>query len=218
MVNIYHPCWRVGLWSLLLFLLLNLFARPQDFITFYRRMLLWFNFCNVLIISTFWQHNAGIFIPDQVVRKINWFIYLKFILNLILILIVVLSFIWKLMYTILSLWMDLMCALCLGLQKGSTSLDMLKHFLLGCGKFWALQSHMSPSTLCSTAVSASLMAIVFMVSILQAGDWARFSTPARHFFFYLHYYYGLAPGFHSVSCPGSQWVVILLVSVKHWPI
>ena len=32
------------------------------------------------------------------------------------------------------------------------------------------------------AASAALGAGVFLVSILQAGDWAQVSTPARHYF------------------------------------
>ena len=47
--------------------------------------------------------------------------------------------------------------------------------------------------------AAALTAGVSLVSILQAGDGARVSTPARHFF-HLHHYYWLAPGFlqHAV--------------------
>ena len=36
--------------------------------------------------------------------------------------------------------------------------------------------------LLGAAASAALMAGVFLVSILQAGDWARVSTQARHYF------------------------------------
>ena len=44
------------------------------------------------------------------------------------------------------------------------------------------KAHMSPSTLCSVMVSSALVAGVSLVSILQAGDWARVSNPARHYF------------------------------------
>ena len=37
-------------------------------------------------------------------------------------------------------------------------------------------------------------------------------------FLFLHHFYRLAPGLHSVGCPWFQWVVSLFVSVKHWPI
>ena len=60
---------------------------------------------------------------------------------------------------------------------------MLKPFLLGEGKFFALLRHMylwAPSG--GAAASAALGADVSLVSILQAGDWARVPTPARHFF------------------------------------
>ena len=40
----------------------------------------------------------------------------------------------------------------------------------------------SPGTLFDTAVSAALEAGVSLVPILQAGDWARVSTPASHYF------------------------------------
>ena len=41
---------------------------------------------------------------------------------------------------------------------------------------------MSLGSLQGVAASAALAAGVFLVSILQAGDWARVSTPARHYF------------------------------------
>ena len=45
-----------------------------------------------------------------------------------------------------------------------------------------LKAHMSPGSLWGTAASAALVAGVSLVSILQARDWARVSTPARHYF------------------------------------
>ena len=44
------------------------------------------------------------------------------------------------------------------------------------------KAHMSPGSLHGVAASAALTAGVSLVSILQAGDWARVSTPARHYF------------------------------------
>ena len=41
---------------------------------------------------------------------------------------------------------------------------------------------MSLGSLQGIAASAALAAGVFLVSILQVGDWARVSTPARHYF------------------------------------
>ena len=40
---------------------------------------------------------------------------------------------------------------------------------------------MSPGSLQRAAASAALVAGVSLVSILQAGDWARVSTPAIHY-------------------------------------
>ena len=42
---------------------------------------------------------------------------------------------------------------------------------------------MSLGSLWGAAASAALVADVSLVSILQAGDWARVSTLARHYFF-----------------------------------
>ena len=44
------------------------------------------------------------------------------------------------------------------------------------------KAHMSLGSLCGIAASAALIAGVSLVTILQAGDWARVSTPARHYF------------------------------------
>ena len=41
---------------------------------------------------------------------------------------------------------------------------------------------MSPGFLQGVAASAALAAGVSLVTILQAGDWARVSAPARHYF------------------------------------
>ena len=41
---------------------------------------------------------------------------------------------------------------------------------------------MSLGSLLGTAASAALVAGVSLVSILHAGDWAKVSTPARHYF------------------------------------
>ena len=41
---------------------------------------------------------------------------------------------------------------------------------------------MSLGTLWGAAASAALAVDVFHVSILQAGDWARISSQARHYF------------------------------------
>ena len=44
------------------------------------------------------------------------------------------------------------------------------------------KAHMSPGSLWGAAASAALAAGVSLMSILQAGDWARVSTPTRHYF------------------------------------
>ena len=41
---------------------------------------------------------------------------------------------------------------------------------------------MSPGSLGGAAVSAALVSGVSLVAILQAGDWTRVSTLARHYF------------------------------------
>ena len=45
-----------------------------------------------------------------------------------------------------------------------------------------LLKHMSLGSLWEAAASAALVGGVSLVSILQAGDWARVSTTARHYF------------------------------------
>ena len=42
--------------------------------------------------------------------------------------------------------------------------------------------HMSLGTLWGVAASTALAAGVSLMTIMQAGDWARVSTPARHYF------------------------------------
>ena len=44
------------------------------------------------------------------------------------------------------------------------------------------KAHMSLGSLWGVAASAALAHGVSLVSILQAGDWATVSTPARHYF------------------------------------
>ena len=44
------------------------------------------------------------------------------------------------------------------------------------------KAHMSLGCLQGVAASAALAAGISLVTILQAGDWARVSTPARHYF------------------------------------
>ena len=43
-------------------------------------------------------------------------------------------------------------------------------------------AHMSLGSLWGVAASTALAAGVSLVTILQAGDWTRVSTPARHYF------------------------------------
>ena len=44
------------------------------------------------------------------------------------------------------------------------------------------KAHMSPGSLWGLQTSSALVAGVLLVSILQAGDWARVSTLPRHYF------------------------------------
>ena len=69
-----------------------------------------------------------------------------------------------------------------GVTIGSTCQYVLKLFLLGYVKFLVLQRHMSLGTFRGAVVSAAYAAGISLVSILQAGNWARVSTPARHCF------------------------------------
>ena len=50
--------------------------------------------------------------------------------------------------------------------------------------------------------SVALGTGVFLVFSLQAGDWARASTPAIYYFVKMYCYNGSAPGFISACCPG----------------
>ena len=59
---------------------------------------------------------------------------------------------------------------------------MLKPFLLGSAKFSVLLKQIFLASLWKAATSAGLAADVSLVSILQAGDWAKVSMPARHYF------------------------------------
>ena len=70
--------------------------------------------------------------------------------------------------------------------------------------FFVLLKHMSPGSLQVVAASAALAAGVSLVSILQVGDWASVSTPARHYFLHLNYYYRLAQGLCTMCCAGPQ--------------
>ena len=78
--------------------------------------------------------------------------------------------------------MGLRCSLCFLLTIGSTCQYVLKRF------FWVKRllsipkAHMSLDTLQGAATSWALEAGVSQASILEAGDWARVSSPTRHDF------------------------------------
>ena len=59
---------------------------------------------------------------------------------------------------------------------------------------------MIPMSLGNLEGSAALLAGVPIVSTLLAGDLARVSTPAGHYFSIYHYY-RLAPEFCAACCP-----------------
>ena len=65
------------------------------------------------------------------------------------------------------------------------------------------KTHMSPGYLWGSAASAALVAVDFLVSTLQAGDWARVSTLVT-LFFPLQYHYGLAPRLCTECHVGPQ--------------
>ena len=44
------------------------------------------------------------------------------------------------------------------------------------------KAHIAPGTFCGALVLAAYAAGVSLVSILEASDWARVSTPTRHYF------------------------------------
>ena len=60
---------------------------------------------------------------------------------------------------------------------------MLKPFLHGVRKVLCVpKAHMSPSSLQGTTASEVIAAGVFLVSILQASEWNKVVSPARHYF------------------------------------
>ena len=66
---------------------------------------------------------------------------------------------------------------------GGTGLSVLKAFLLGYRNFFVLLKCICHWALSGgTAASVALAAGVSLVTILQAGDWAKVSMPARHYF------------------------------------
>ena len=111
----------------------------------------------------------------------------RFILSLTPMLIFALFFIWRLIWDVLN-------------HLGQSKIDHVWLFyFLGnnrqhrpaCAKtisslvrkvLCVAKAHMSPGSPQGAAASATLMASVSLVSILQAGDWARVSSLARHYF------------------------------------
>ena len=63
-------------------------------------------------------------------------------------------------------------------------------------------------TLHDAVVSSAFVAGVFLVSILQAGDWARVSSPVSDYF-NMHHYHRSATELCKASCPKPQIVVNL---------
>ena len=126
--------------------------------------------------------------PCLVARQIFGVIFLlRFILSLIPMLIYALFFIWK---------AYLRCTEPCGMKPDGLCVTSL---FLGnnrqhrpvCAKTissWVrkvlcvAKAHMSLGSLWGAAASAALVAGVSLVSILQTGDWAKVSTPARHYF------------------------------------
>ena len=160
--------------------------------------------------------------PCLVARQIVWVIFpLRFILSLIPMLIFVLFFIWRLIWDVLNHFRmkpdgSHVTSLFLGNNRqhrpvcAKTISSWVRKVLC------VAKAHMSLGSLWGAAASAALAAGVSLVSILQAGDWARVSTLARHYFSTLHYYCGYAPGLCTACHAGPQWVGLPLVSVKHW--
>ena len=120
-----------------------------------------------------------------VVRQIDWiFFHLKFILNLTLMLVFALSFTLRLTTEPFRKRLDepAMYSLFGGNNRQYVPIctKMIYSWVrkvLGIEK-----AHMSPSTLQAAAVSVALVADVYRVSIMQAGDWAKVSVPSRHYF------------------------------------
>ena len=82
------------------------------------------------------------------------------------------------------------------------------------GKFgyWVLQRHICLPVPSEMLQCLQLWWLVFP-GVLPAGRWLGQSfNPNQTLVFYLYHYYGLAWGFHSMSSPGSLWVVTLSVS------
>ena len=126
--------------------------------------------------------------PCQVARQIVWVIFaLRFILSLTPVLIFALLFIWRHIWDVLNhLWqcqMDLVWLL-LSLGNSRQHRPVYAKTISFCVRkvLCVAKAHMSLGSLKGVAASAALAAAVSLVTILQAGDWARVSTPARHYF------------------------------------
>ena len=106
-------------------------------------------------------------------------------------------------YTVQSLLggqMDLWCLLSFWVTIDSTCWYVTKQFLQGKGKVLSIaKSHMSLGTVWG---GAALVAGISLASILQVGDWARVSIPAKNQFFHGYHNYRSAPGFHAACCSG----------------
>ena len=63
------------------------------------------------------------------------------------------------------------------------------------------KAHMSVGTFLGAVASAALEAGIFMMSILQAGDWNRIATLAD-FIFNIYHHHRSVPRFSSACCLG----------------
>ena len=96
-------------------------------------------------------------------------------------------------------FLDLVHTHWFGVKISSIHLYVLNFFLGNWGFRYCKGTYVSGYSL-GAAVSASFVAGYSLMSILQAGDWARFPTPVRHHFQHklLHIW---APWFHTACCP-----------------
>ena len=156
--------------------------------------------------------------PCLVTRQIIQVIFpLRFILSLTPMLIFALFFIWRLIWDVLKHfgWSQMNCVWLsfLGGNNRQHRPVCAKTISSWVRKVLCVaKAHVSRLPLGGCSCSSWC----FLVSILQAGDWAQVSTPATTLLFPLYYYYGSALGLYIVCYAGPQWVGLLMVGVKHW--
>ena len=158
----------------------------------------------------------------QAVIWIDWVIFdLIYILNLILLLIFAMYFIWRPTLCCTEPFSKIVYCfheafLFLGSNRQHMSV-CAKTSSFGGRKIFSMPvTHMSVGTLQGAAASAALVAGVSLVAFLLTGDWARVPTPARHYFQYI----SLVQIRTRNLCSMQSWALVsshfFFIKVKHW--